>query len=213
MNETLYGLDIDELKHRRFLLLEMIRKYKRKHYDPRIILPEYRKITNWLNKHGCNFTDLDYCHDEYWNNPLKYDRQHLNQNPIIDIQQGLLIRNKQKERKIVQPSIQEPSKKYIETSKNDSNKSYYKINISWTESDNKAPNLDKVIKFFNELGLDRIEKDNWEMSSNITEYQISYKFEGTDDGFLMLKRSAMVLLDILNENNNFEIAIHGKKIT
>lgn len=211
----MYGLEKEEIKRRRYLLKEMIHKYARKHYDARIMLPEFKKLTDWLNSQGCKMEVVDYCTEQYWSNPLSYDRQSSNKNPIIGIKDGLLIRertnNPPKPKKIQQPQpIQEVQT--IQKQQEEPQSNYYKISISWTESsDSNKPCLEKVIKFFEELGLDKMEQNSWEAGTG-SEHQISYKFEGNDDGFTMLKRSSMVLLDILNEGNNFNIAIHGRKL-
>lgn len=220
MNETLYGLTKDEIRHRRDLLMETIRNYSIKHYDARIMLPEYKKLTQWLNANGCKLVDQEYCTDKYWSNPLKYDRQNMNKNPIIEVKEGRAIRKfmtnelKKDNKRYSVPKESEPKTEIKRQSLQvPHNKSYYKIIISWTETqDANTPVMDKVLQFFNELGLDQIDRDSGTAGSGV-EHQIAYKFEGTDDGFIMLKRSAMVLLDILNENNNFEIAIYGKKIS
>lgn len=214
MEETLYGLPKKEVRRRRCRLLEVLRTYAQKHYDARCIIPRFIEMNDWLNARGCHLSSPDFSTEEYWSNPLHYNRQHLNKNPITSVVDGVAVRT---------CPVQPPKPKAAGTKGpinnqsgpdvSDEENSYYKISISWSETrDSQKPCMSKIIQFFEELGLSQIEQECWEIDSVTTEHSLTYKFEGTEDGYTMLKRASMVLLDILNENNNFEIAIHGKKI-
>lgn len=215
MEETLYGLPKKEVRRRRCHLFEILRTYTRKHYDARCIIPSFIEMNDWLNARGCHLSSPDFCGEEYWEDPTHYNRQHLNKNPITSVVDGIAIRthrtSPQKPKAVVTKA---PENKRVTPDVSEEKNSYYKISISWSETENnQKPCMSKIIQFFEELGLPKIEQESWEVDSTTTEHCLAYKFEGTEDGFTMLKRSSMVILDILNENNNFEIAIHGKKIT
>ena len=64
---------------------------------------------------------------------------------------------------------------------------------------------------FNELQLEQ--KDIHELNNGPEiEKTIEYKFKGTYDGYIMLKRAVMAFLDALAGTQEFNIAIHGAKI-
>ena len=89
---------------------------------------------------------------------------------------------------------------------------YYRINISWTEKPD--VNYDSITKMqfvFNELQLEQ--KDIHELNNgHEIEKTIEYKFKGTYDGYIMLKRAVMAFLDALAGTQEFNIAVHGAKI-
>lgn len=89
---------------------------------------------------------------------------------------------------------------------------YYRINISWTEkSDINYDSIAKLQFVFKELQLEQ--KDIHELNNgHEIEKTIEYKFKGTYDGYIMLKKAVMAFLDALAGEQEFNITVHGKKI-
>lgn len=90
---------------------------------------------------------------------------------------------------------------------------YYRINISWTDrGDVDQCIVKEMTNFFENLNLKKV-AENSHSNGYDTEHTIEYEFHGSNDAYLILKRSAMVTLDILlSHTNEFHIVIHGKKI-
>lgn len=109
------------------------------------------------------------------------------------------------------PQPQPISQKYF-APKTEPEIGYYRINISWTEKPD--VNYDSITKMqfvFKELQLEQ--KDIHELNNgHEVEKTIEYKFKGTYDGYIMLKRAVMAFLDALAGTQEFNIAIHGAKI-
>ncbi len=91
--------------------------------------------------------------------------------------------------------------------------SYYKIIISWTERDGISYDLvNRAERFFEELGLEQCHIDEV-TNGHVKEHSIEYKFNGTEEGYKLLKRAAMTMIDIFNDGpEQVQIAIYGKKI-
>jgi hypothetical protein len=115
-------------------------------------------------------------------------------------------------KKIIEPRTELPALKPDPEPTISSNIGYYKINISWTERPDVDYNIiSKMQQFFDDLGLERGEIS--ELNTGYTiEKTIEYRFKGTHDGYMMLKRTAMAVLDILHEGEEFKVVVHGKKM-
>lgn len=65
--------------------------------------------------------------------------------------------------------------------------------------------LHKAEQYFEQLGIEQVKKE-----SSDHEHEIEYKFEGTVEGFNILKKSAIVALDLIS-GCDFRIAIYGNR--
>ncbi len=89
----------------------------------------------------------------------------------------------------------------------------YRINIGWkVKPEVDLYKIDKLEQMFSEIGLKYINREEIKFPYD-TEVVIEYRFKGTYEGYIMLKRCAMALLDILDkEGQEYNIAVYGKKL-
>lgn len=89
----------------------------------------------------------------------------------------------------------------------------YRINIAWiVKPEVDLYKIEKLEQMFSEIGLKHIDREETKFPYH-TEIVIEYRFKGTYEGYLMLKRCAMALLDILDkEGQEYNIAVYGKKL-
>lgn len=85
---------------------------------------------------------------------------------------------------------------------------HYILNLAWTGNTQKNI-IDNIRKYFDSMDVNELSFDQNEIGTEM-EYIIKYEFEGTDESFQILKKSACVILDILS-TKDFNIAIYGKK--
>lgn len=202
----------EEIRVARQRVQQLINEYAQRHYDARPLLKDFQRLTEEWNKVGGKIKSLPkICTEDYWENPLHYDRQHLNKNPIIDCKDGKPV---WKNGRIVKyKEVQSTPREIIKTVEIAPQKSYYSISICWVESQPQEHSdiIDKVKRFFDEMGIERLDDDSWENYQGQTELSLTYMFEGTEDGFKMLKRSVMAMLDIMSDCS-FNIGVIGKKL-
>ncbi len=107
--------------------------------------------------------------------------------------------------------------KDAETAKEEADKGnaigIYRINIAWkVNPEVDLYKIDKLEQMFSEIGLKYINREEIKFPYD-TEVVIEYRFKGTYEGYIMLKRCAMALLDILDkEGQEYNIAVYGKKL-
>lgn len=89
----------------------------------------------------------------------------------------------------------------------------YRINISReVKPEVDLYKIEKLEQMFSEIGLKYIDREEIKFPYH-TEMVIEYRFKGTYDGYIMLKRCAMALLDILDKEGwEDDIAVYGKKL-
>lgn len=107
--------------------------------------------------------------------------------------------------------------KNAETAKEEADKGsaigIYRINIGWeVKPEVDLYKIEKLEQMFSEIGLKYIDREERKFPYH-TEIVIEYRFKGTYEGYIMLKRCAMALLDILDkEGQEYNIAVYGKKL-
>lgn len=220
-------LSIETIRAKRQRLMDRMRVYAKKHYDGSPMLPGYNKLTKAL---GARSTSDDPIFTaEYWKNPKNIDRQSKNKNPIIGVDENfdlvwavaprtaikpnpspivapytikdnpVIIASKGISNNPVNPKFFEPVQTQPQT-----NKSYYKFIMSWSDASLSADNgfIAKMHEFFQSLGLEQCFEEPG---------TIEYKFKGSEDSYTMLKRVAMTMIDTFNDQN-VEIGIYGNKL-
>lgn len=223
--------DRKELDRKRGLIREAIQRCDQRGFDARPLLEPYKRICAELWKIGGRPETPAYCKPENWQNESKWVNQDKCKNKVIGVDEDFnIIRERpiayMKPRKITisktpgaptnEPMADNPQSQLIRTKystpKIEPEVGYYRINISWTENSN--INYDSIAKLqfvFKELQLEQ--KDIHELNNgHEVEKTIEYKFKGTYDGYIMLKKAVMAFLDALAGEQEFNITIHGKKI-
>jgi hypothetical protein len=221
--------DRKELDRKRGLMREALQRCYIKQYDGRPLLKPYADICVELYKIGGRPETPEYCNPDNWKDPERWSKQSENKTPVRGTDDDFnIIRERQNtsmqpRKKVIAPRLKEESKakqvpksapvptEDAQPSSVQSEIGYYKINISWTE----RPDLDhkiitKMQQFFDDLGLERGEVSELD-TGYVIEKTIEYQFKGTHDGYMMLKRTAMAVLDILHEGDEFKVVVHGKK--
>lgn len=89
----------------------------------------------------------------------------------------------------------------------------YRVNIAWkVNPEVDFSKIEKLEQMFSEIGLKYINREEIKFPYD-TETVIEYRFKGTYEGYIMLKRCAMALLDILDKDGQeYNIAVYGKKL-
>jgi len=155
---------------------------------------------------------------KYWDNPASYDRQHLNKNPIVAVDDELELVWAKEPRVATKPApktvqveipsqpVQQNQPPRIEPPKYN----YYKINVSWTGSpDGMAEIVSKVREYFFILELDFVKETEQEYAG-ADEHTIQYGYEGTQREFELLIKTSNLMLNNINPKN-LDIAIYGNK--
>lgn len=220
-------MDIAIIRNKRQRIMDRCRVYAKKHYDGGPMMPGYEAATKALGIRSSS-DDPIFTH-EYWKKPKNIDRQSKNKNPIIGVDENFDLIWAHAPRKIIKPNpspILAPyavndtpaiiaSKEIINnpvTSKHfepiqtqpQINKSYYKFIMSWSDTTLSTDDgfIAKMHTFFQSLGLEPCFKEPG---------TIEYKFKGSEESYVMLKRIAMTMIDTFNDQN-VEIGIYGNKL-
>lgn len=223
--------DRKELDRKRGLMREAFQRCAQRGFDARLLLEPYKRICIELRKIGGKPETPEYCSERYWQDENRWANQENCKNKIIGVDEDFnIIRERptapMKPRKVTIAKTPDVPQKPVEsniqlaptiepiihTPKTAPEIGYYRINISWTEKPD--VNYDSITKMqfvFKELQLEQ--KDIHELNNgHEIEKTIEYKFKGTYDGYIMLKRAVMAFLDALAGTQEFNIAIHGAKI-
>lgn len=186
--------------------------------------PEYcserywQDATHWANQENCKNKIIGADEDfniirERPTVPMKPRKVTISKTPEV---KPAIVERKIQLAPTNEPAIGNPQTKLVDskyhTPKTEPEIGYYRINISWTEKpDVNHDSIAKMQFVFNELQLEQ--KDIHELNNGYgTEKTIEYKFKGTYDGYIMLKRAVMAFLDAMAGGQEFRITVHGKKI-
>lgn len=222
--------DRKELDRKRGLMREAFQRCAARGFDARPLLEPYKRICAELRKLGGKPEVPEYCSEQYWQDPVRWNNQAECKNKITGVDEDFnIIRERpaatMKPRKVTiskpepkpdsTPKVQEKAPETTpqpDTPKVVPEIGYYRINISWTEKpDINYDSIKKVQYAFRRMQLEQ--KDVHELNNGYEiEKTIEYKFKGTREGYLMLKRAVMAFLDAMDGEQEFNIVIHGKKI-
>ena len=196
-------MDDKLLVARRSALKGLIKTYAKKRYDARPILDGFINLTNLLRERGHTYRPpIPVLTTKYWEEESNRSNQHLNRNPITGVDRNTwkVIRG------VPAPPEENLIKGYPFISGNKRKSldfcNYYNIMICW-DGDISPDIQDKINQVFSEMGIPQGNSDN--------NGKLIYRFEGTEDGYRMLKRSVSVMIDILS-GCSFNIGVVGKKI-
>ena len=103
------------------------------------------------------------------------------------------IESPKKEIKCEQKSKQTYKLKFVYNNKTDSNL------------------INTVSNYFDKLGLIHEKEIDFEDTNNKTVYIKKYIYNGSDEGFNIIKKSSQTILDIINTNNDADLEVFGKK--
>lgn len=193
------------------LMKNVINNYSEAKKDAKILIKPLHELIKELNNRGIhvNLKSKIYFED-YWKgknisnevnnqNPIKrvdeyYNVIRLKPNSTVDKRRAKIIKDTHTQN--------HPAFKQIthETSR-------YQLKVAWT---GEFGYKEKILEFFDELGLDAPQISSYNTGHG-EEHLLLYIFEGSADGFKMLKRSVNVMLNIFCEDS-FEIGISGQKI-
>ena len=185
-----------EIQRQRTKILMTIRKFEKKKYDARKLIPEFYRLTElFIQAGGDPPAPTGGLLKEYWDNPEHYSNECFNEWPITEVHDGDYKR--EYIRKAIALPV-EPAKPEPTPQSKPIEPNYYRINITW---DNDI-NYHIIEQFFNELCIDADRK--------LDDHSMSYIYFGGDEGFKILKRALMVMCGLIYPNSN--VAVYGKQI-
>ena len=174
------------------------------------------EIINELNERGIKISNKNVLfYESYWQGE-NIKNETNNKNPLVGVDEYYNILRKHpnihidRRRQDIKNQVdvilnsQNESQKTQPTPKN----AKFQLRIGWTGF---FKDVDKVLKFFQELGFNEPESQTYEYAEGQEQHLLLYIFEGSTEGFNMLKRSVDAMLNIFC-GENFEIGISGKKI-
>ncbi len=187
--------DISKLKAIRRKVRFKLKIYADKHYDARPILKLYNELCDIIG----NRSNLDYTTQKYWDNPSNRDRQEHNNHPVI----GYKKSSRAGYQYIYKTKKPKKTKNYAKVKatgkQNVLNVAINNYIISICGDIKKYPKIREALV---DLGL-KYEEDN--------PNKLSCKISDTEEGYKRLKRSLIIILDLIS-GNSFEIGVIGRKV-
>ena len=151
---------------------------------------------------------------DYWQGE-NIKNENLNKNPITRIDEYYnVIRSRpnksiderrQKMIKLIDEAIRKP---IINPTPNSPEGSKFQLRVAWTGD---FKDESKILQFFEEMDLGTPTIETYNTGERVN-HLLLYIFEGSSEGFKILKRSVNVMLNIFC-GEDFEIGISGKKLT
>lgn len=207
-------LSIKEIRSLRFKFKVALRACAAKKYDGTVLVEPFENLNKLYKDKGGKPKPIPHATAKYWENPENKINASKDPNPIVKVDENYNIIRKSHIR-FMQPrtAIKEPEPQIIPQQQVTDDSGYYRINISWTDRGNVDRSIVEEMKgFFVNLGLKQITELSQSNGYDM-EHTIEYEFHGSNDAYLILKRSAMLTLDILlARTTEFHIVIHGKKL-
>ena len=215
MKITIKDIPTHLLKQQLEMIKIILDDYKDAKKDASKVVIAALNIITELNKRGCNVKSdsILYC-TTYWQgeniinepdnkNPIVgfdeyYNILRKNPNHSIDKRRWDMIKRIDEEVKLRNAYAKEPEVK--EDAK-------YQLKVAWT---GEFKHEDQIREFFEELEMGKPEIETYNTGQG-EEHLLLYIFQGSQDGFKILKRAVGAMLNIFC-NENFEIGISGKKI-
>ena len=102
-----------------------------------------------------------------------------------------------------------PPKKEIKC-KQKSNQTYKLKFVYNNKTDSNLINT--ISNYFDNLGLTQEKEIDFEDTNSKTIYIKKYMYNGSDEGFNIIKKSSQAILDIINTNNDADLEVFGKKL-
>ena len=186
--------DISKLKAIRRKVRLKLKIYADKHYDARPILKLYNELCDIIGDRS----DLDYTAQEYWDNPSNRDRQEYNRQPVVRYK-GSPRNGYRFIYKTVKPKKSKTTKTKTASKSNVLNVAINDYVISICGDIKKYPKIREALV---DLGL-KYAEDN--------PNKLSCKISDTEEGYKRLKRSLIIILDLIS-GNSFEIGVIGHKV-
>lgn len=175
------------------------------------------EIINELNERGIKVSNNNVLFSEsYWQGE-NIKNEVNNKNPLIGVDEYYNILRKcpnisiDRRRHDIKNQVDNVLKSEVQKTQQEQSipkNTKFQLRIGWTGF---FKDVDKILKFFQELGFNEPESQTYEYSEGQEQHLLLYIFEGSTEGFNMLKRSVDAMLNIFC-GENFEIGISGKKI-
>lgn len=207
-------LSIKELRALRDKFVVALWTCTLKKYDGALLVKPLEELNKIYISKGGHPRPISHATAKYWEDPENKINASKDPNPIVKVDENYNIIRKSHLR-FMQPrtAIKEPEPQIIPQQQVTDDSGYYRINISWTDRGNVDRSIVEEMKgFFVNLGLKQVTESSQSNGYDM-EHTIEYEFHGSNDAYLILKRSAMLTLDILlARTTEFHIVIHGKKL-
>lgn len=187
----------NEIAERRNKFLLTIRKFEKKKFDARPLLPEFYRLTEQFKMAGGNpEKPTKGLTKKYWDDPANRCNEHLNHWPIVFVGNGIYKREYKKHISSEDTSLKTKrrvSSKHITST-------YYKINVIW---DGQLDDINSIKHFFDNMCI----KQERQIDSN----KLTYIYKGTEESFKTLKRATLSMINVMYPSFK-NITVYGKQI-